>query len=82
MNINETISIYNRHTVAEEVVLRIDARILSPYIVSIYSQVRTTSPFQWVLLTERDYIVPFNELQHPFSELFQEDGRQVSINYS
>ena len=34
MNINETISI--RHTVAEEVVLRIDARMLSPYIVSIY----------------------------------------------
>ena len=49
---------------------------------STQSQVRTTSPFQWVLLTERDYIVPFNELQHPFSELFQEDGRQVSINYS
>ena len=36
MNINETISIYNRHTVAEEVVLRIDATMLSPYIVSIY----------------------------------------------
>ena len=28
------------------------------------------------------YVVPFNELQHPFSELFQEDGRQVSINYT
>ena len=39
MNINETISIYNRHTVAEEVVLRIDATMLSAYhhnIVSIY----------------------------------------------
>ena len=36
MNINETISIYNRHTVAEDIVLRIDARMLSPYIVSIY----------------------------------------------
>ena len=36
----------------------------------VYSQVGTTSPFQWVLLTERDYIVPFNEVQHPFSELF------------
>ena len=35
MNINETISIYNKHTVAEEIVLRIDARMLSPYIVSI-----------------------------------------------
>ena len=46
-----------------------------------WSQVRTTSPFQLVLLTERDYVVPFNEEQHPFSELFQEDGRHVSINY-
>ena len=36
MNINETMSIYNRHTVAEEIVLRIDATMLSPYIVSIY----------------------------------------------
>ena len=59
--------------------------LIKVYIYHIYNatpQVRTTSPFQWILLTEKDYIVPFNEVQHPFSELFQEDGRHVSINYS